>query len=1073
MKKMKKITFLLGILGIISSYGNKFVVEVEKSPRTLDGEIHPCTGQVPYKIGWNNWLGEVETVNTPVFRPQTDADLVQIIEKSKSSDGVKCRVRMQGATHSEDGMVIQRREKDVVVVSLASHKTTQVGWDDGIDSNGIATIGAGSSFYDLMKIMRPNGWLLPSVTAGRFFSIGGVVANQVHGGGVLPGQGFIHDAVTELLVLTADGQFRVINGDELKYWRSSAGTLGIIVSVRWQGVHDEGLLMERDNHKFPAFDKPAVEGSPSSAETIAFYGHLTSIIQEVTTSVYTTINPYYSSYHEFFFDPFSLTLKTLKSSFTGQSYPDAGTYDFQVKKATYETIYDGLIDAFPDSGFNGGMAISTENPCDELMCYPGSGFFSDPSNPQPCARIEIVVPAYPYDIFPVCPSGGAVQGVPSTNVCTVQGVSQGSKPGVDCCIGTSMCTFCQDYCEIIGVTCQPGPVDPVLGCENKLFSAAFAHSIGSGLIDSSWDQAKEPSLGGPNDGFFLTMSTKFDSLILVLPAGFFPNAFGTWLGTALEFMGPFSPHIPSGDLEWRFINPTDTAYMNPNLNYDDRSEIFLNETGVNFEAFMAPGSPTSLLAIELTSIYNVHDDGLSYWFGAVQHLWRNMPTNPECDPTLANMKYTDITNVVGECDLATGIVPCNYSPASPTSAGVCSSVTQNPSCCNPRIPAEVIHLGKGWGYGHDQETTYNNGKLQPFTDPEMIASAFGNSKKAQDLHTFNIYRKDIDPSGLFEGGAVMRWLDPNFGDSDFEPRGLNTQVCPQRLSSPWTSEMNFACISGCCDLETDPVTGTYISGSNTCLESGLNNGDVCSRDCQCSSNLCLPYGKCTPTGIVPRDRVIMGTSDEYAVLAAAGITTTGISSYVGDLGVSPIASTSMTGFGLMMDSSNEFSTSSLVNGNIYAANYAVPTPAKMTTAINDFHTAIVDAAGRTFPDYIELGAGNIAGLTLSPGLYKWSSGVMFPTDVTLTGTSTDVYIFQIAGNLICGNGAEVILSGGLLPKNIFWQVSGLITLNTTCKMKGILLSSTMIAFLNGSTLEGEALAKTAVTVSGGSITKST
>ena len=53
-------------------------------------------------------------------------------------------------------------------------------------------------------------------------------------------------------------------------------------------------------------------------------------------------------------------------------------------------------------------------------------------------------------------------------------------------------------------------------------------------------------------------------------------------------------------------------------------------------------------------------------------------------------------------------------------------------------------------------------------------------------------------------------------------------------------------------------------------------------------------------------------------------------------------------------------------------------------------TAYTDAAGRTLPDFTELGAGNIGGMTLRPGLYKWSSAVTIPTDVTLTGGANDV-----------------------------------------------------------------------------------
>src|SRR3989339_673281 len=108
--------------------------------------------------------------------------------------------------------------------------------------------------------------------------------------------------------------------------------------------------------------------------------------------------------------------------------------------------------------------------------------------------------------------------------------------------------------------------------------------------------------------------------------------------------------------------------------------------------------------------------------------------------------------------------------------------------------------------------------------------------------------------------------------------------------------------------------------------------------------------------------VNLGTSGDFVILTTTGITSTGTTSITGDIGVSPIDHTAITGFGLIADSSNQFSTSSLVNGSIYAADYAPPTPAVMTTAISNMETAYTDAAGRA-PDSTELGAGNIGGLT--------------------------------------------------------------------------------------------------------------
>jgi Ice-binding-like len=142
----------------------------------------------------------------------------------------------------------------------------------------------------------------------------------------------------------------------------------------------------------------------------------------------------------------------------------------------------------------------------------------------------------------------------------------------------------------------------------------------------------------------------------------------------------------------------------------------------------------------------------------------------------------------------------------------------------------------------------------------------------------------------------------------------------------------------------------------------------------------------------------------------------------------------------------------------------------MTTAVSDMQTAFIDAAGRTTPDFTELGAGDISAKILLPGLYKWGTGVSITNGVTLAGGPNDVWIFQIAGDLIVNNSAIVTLVGGAQSKNIFWQVSGQATLGTTADVKGIILSQTQISLNTGAKLSGRALAQTAVTLIANTVT---
>ncbi|WP_020676839.1 ice-binding family protein [Geopsychrobacter electrodiphilus] len=217
--------------------------------------------------------------------------------------------------------------------------------------------------------------------------------------------------------------------------------------------------------------------------------------------------------------------------------------------------------------------------------------------------------------------------------------------------------------------------------------------------------------------------------------------------------------------------------------------------------------------------------------------------------------------------------------------------------------------------------------------------------------------------------------------------------------------------------------------------------------------------------------VNLGTAGDFVILTKTGITTTGTTAIVGNMGVSPIVATAMTGFGLIADSTNTFSTSALVTGKIYAADYAPPTPTIMTTAIGDMQTAYTDAAGRINPDFAELGGGDISGKTLLPGLYNWSTDVLITNaGITLAGGPNDIWILQMAGNLTVNNSAMVTLLGGAQAKNIFWQVSGQATLGTAADMKGIILSKTLISMNTGAKLSGRALAQTAVTLIANTVT---
>jgi hypothetical protein len=209
--------------------------------------------------------------------------------------------------------------------------------------------------------------------------------------------------------------------------------------------------------------------------------------------------------------------------------------------------------------------------------------------------------------------------------------------------------------------------------------------------------------------------------------------------------------------------------------------------------------------------------------------------------------------------------------------------------------------------------------------------------------------------------------------------------------------------------------------------------------------------------------VDLGTAGNFAILAKTAISTVPASAITGNIGVSPIAGTAMTGFTLIADSSGTFSTSTQVTGRCYAADYTSPTPSEMGIAVLDMETAYTAASGQPV-DVLELGAGLIGGLTLGPGVHKWTTAITIATDIVLSGSATDLFILETTKDVIVSSGVRVNLQGGALASNIVWVVAGFVEVGTTAHMEGVFLVKTHAVFKTGSSLNGRVLAQTAVTL---------
>lgn len=211
-------------------------------------------------------------------------------------------------------------------------------------------------------------------------------------------------------------------------------------------------------------------------------------------------------------------------------------------------------------------------------------------------------------------------------------------------------------------------------------------------------------------------------------------------------------------------------------------------------------------------------------------------------------------------------------------------------------------------------------------------------------------------------------------------------------------------------------------------------------------------------------KVNLGTAANFAVLSKTGITNVYPSVITGNVGASPI-----TGSAILLSCPE-------VTGTIFSVDASGPVckitdAQRLSTAIGDMEAAYTNAAGRTNPGYINLGAGNIGGLTLNSGLYKFTGNVTIPADITISGDVNAIWIFQISGMLNVANGVNIHLKGGAQARNIFWQVAEDVTLGTTSHFEGTILGKTLIALQTGASINGRLLAQTAATLQSSTVTK--
>lgn len=210
------------------------------------------------------------------------------------------------------------------------------------------------------------------------------------------------------------------------------------------------------------------------------------------------------------------------------------------------------------------------------------------------------------------------------------------------------------------------------------------------------------------------------------------------------------------------------------------------------------------------------------------------------------------------------------------------------------------------------------------------------------------------------------------------------------------------------------------------------------------------------------------SAGNFVILSETGITNVSTSAITGNIGTSPITGAAITGLDCVEVTGTVFTVDA--TGPACKVNDSV----LLGIAVLDMEAAYNEAAGRPagIGSFLNVGAGDLTGLTLLPGTYTWGSAVTIPTNLTLdaNGNPDAIWIFQIASTLDIAAGKQVILAGGAKTDNIFWQVAGVVAFGAGAHFEGNILGKTIISMVTGATFNGRALAQTAVTLQSNTVT---
>jgi type VI secretion system secreted protein VgrG len=189
-------------------------------------------------------------------------------------------------------------------------------------------------------------------------------------------------------------------------------------------------------------------------------------------------------------------------------------------------------------------------------------------------------------------------------------------------------------------------------------------------------------------------------------------------------------------------------------------------------------------------------------------------------------------------------------------------------------------------------------------------------------------------------------------------------------------------------------------------------------------------------------RVDLGTAGSFAVLGGTGVTNTGPTVIWGDLGVSPGAASTITGF-----------PPGVISGTEHAADTEAANAQADALAAYDYLAGLTPTENLT--------GRNLGGQTLTPGVYKFdtTAGLTGKLTLDLQGDPNSLFVFQIGTTLTTASGSSVIGLDGAPCCNVYWQIGSSATLGTGTDFLGSVIADGSITLTTGAAIaHGRALA---------------